>query len=318
MYWNIAPSAWRLVSQRLRQISSALIDLKNVSTMELSQQLPLPLMEGSIPDSANRSVYLMARYWADSSGRRNASRLEIVMTIRKRASDRSIREKVSSPGRPKAAHREQHVLFWRLIEKGLSSEEAAVQAGASAPVGSRWFREAGGMPPSQYSKSSPPLSGRYLTFAKREEIALCRAQGLGVCAIACKIGRAASTVSRELRRNAATRSGGFEYRATTAQWHANRAAKRPKTTKLAQNPALRQYVEDRLSGNVVSANGDVVLGPDVVWTKRRSVRRQHRRWATAPLSVIVKQSPAGQRVARTDRAPPTTRLSGRPYDAYQP
>jgi IS30 family transposase len=102
-----------------------------------------------------------------------------------------------------------------------------------------------------------------------------------VCVIARRIGRAASTISRELRRNAATRSGGFKYRATTAQWHANRAAKRPKATKLAQNPALLQYVEERLSGNVVGASGDVVSGPDVVWTKRRSVRRQHRRWATA-------------------------------------
>jgi IS30 family transposase len=119
------------------------------------------------------------------------------------------------------------------------------------------------------------------TLAEREEISLCCAKGPGVCVIARKIGRAASTVSRELRRNAATRSGGFEYRATTAQWHANHAAKRPKITKLAQNPTLRQYVEDRLSGNVVSVNGDVASGPDVVWTKRRSVRRQHRRWATA-------------------------------------
>ncbi|WP_299753326.1 hypothetical protein [uncultured Boseongicola sp.] len=50
-----------------------------------------------------------------------------------------------SPGRPKVAHRAQQFLFWRLIEQGISSEEAAVQAGASAPVGSRWFREAGGM-----------------------------------------------------------------------------------------------------------------------------------------------------------------------------
>jgi len=215
------------------------------------------------------------------------------MAIRKRGSDRSGRDKLCSPGRPKAAHREQHVLFWRLIEKGRSSEESAVQVGASAPVGSRWFREAGGMPPSQYSKSSPPLSGRYLTFAEREEIALCRAQGLGVCAIARKTGRAASMISRELRRNAATRSGGFEYRATTAQWHANRAAKRPKTTKLAQNPALRQYVEERLSGDVVGASGNVAPGLDVVWTKRRSVRRQHRRWALFMARSILTESRDG-------------------------
>ena len=112
------------------------------------------------------------------------------MPTGRRKSEISTRPKLSSPGRPKAAHREQHVLFWRLIAEGISSEEAAVQVGASAPVGGRWFREAGGMPPSQYSKSSPPLSGRYLSFSEREDIALYRAQGVGVCAIARKIGRA--------------------------------------------------------------------------------------------------------------------------------
>jgi len=212
-----------------------------------------------------------------------------------------------SPGRPKEAHREQHVLFWKLIRKGLSSERAAVQVGASAPVGSRWFREAGGMPPSQYSTSSPSLSGRYLTFAEREEIALCRAQGLGVCVIARKTGRAASTISRELRRNAATRSGGFEYRASTAQWHANRAAKRPKTTKLDQNLALRQYVEDRLSGDVTGADGHLASGPDVAWTKRRSVRRQHRRWATAwSPEQIARRLPLDYPEDRTMRISPET------------
>jgi len=100
------------------------------------------------------------------------------MAIRKRGSGRSGRDKLRSPGRPKVAHRNQRVLFWQLIAKGLSSEGAAVQVGASAPVGSRWFREAGGMAPSQFSKSAPPLSGRYLTFSEREEIALHRARGL--------------------------------------------------------------------------------------------------------------------------------------------
>lgn len=119
------------------------------------------------------------------------------------------------------------------------------------------------MPPSQYSKWSQPLSGRYLTFAEHEEIAPCRAKGLSVCAIARKIARSASTVSRELRRNAATRSGGFDHRATTAQWHANRAAKRPKETKLAACPVLRQYVEGRLSGQISAPDGTMIPGPDV-------------------------------------------------------
>src|SRR4051794_14282528 len=88
--------------------------------------------------------------------------------------------------------------------------------GVSPPFGTRWFREAGGMAPSHPSRSSKPLSGRYLTFAEREEIALWRARGLGVREIARRSGRAASTISREPRRNAATRGGNLDYRATTA------------------------------------------------------------------------------------------------------
>ena len=91
------------------------------------------------------------------------------------------------------------------------------------------------MPPSTLARSSKPPSGRYLSFAEREEIALWRAQGHGVREIARRLGRAASTISRELRRNAATRGGGLEYRATTAQWHAERAARRPKPAKLADS-----------------------------------------------------------------------------------
>ena len=111
------------------------------------------------------------------------------------------------------------------------------------------------MPPAHLVPSAKPPSGRYLSFADREEIALWRAQGHGVREIARRLGRAASTISRELRRNAATRGGGLEYRATTAQWHAERAARRPKPAKLAVNAALRQYVQDRLAGMVVAPGG---------------------------------------------------------------
>ncbi len=74
-----------------------------------------------------------------------------------------------------------------------------------------------------------PLAGRYLSFAEREEIAVLRAQGAGVRDIAGRLGRAPSTVSRELRRNAATRVGKLEYRASVAQWKAELLALRPKT-----------------------------------------------------------------------------------------
>ena len=155
----------------------------------------------------------------------------------RRRSDRALRAKLRSPGRPGVGLREYRRRFWAFIAEGLSSEDAAMKIGVSQPVGSRWFRMAGGMAPSHLSRSSGPLSGRYLSFAEREEIALLRAQGLGVREVARRLGRSPSTVSRELRRNAATRGGNLDYLATTAQWHAERSARRPKQAKLATNPA---------------------------------------------------------------------------------
>lgn len=80
---------------------------------------------------------------------------------------------------------------------------------------------------------------RSLSFVERKEIALECARGTGVRAIARKLGRSPSTISREIRRNSATRSGEFDYRASAAQWHADRAARCPKISKLAVNPVLR-------------------------------------------------------------------------------
>src|SRR5512144_671943 len=158
------------------------------------------------------------------------------MARRKRAADRAGRSAMRSPGRPPVGRLEHRQRFWKAIARGLSSEDAAAEAGVSGPVGVRWCREGGGMP----AVALAPASGRYLSFAEREEIAILRARGCGVREIARRIGRSPSTISRELRRNAATRSGGLEYRATTAQWHAERPARRPRTAKLAANPELRR------------------------------------------------------------------------------
>ena len=89
---------------------------------------------------------------------------------------REMRGKMWSPGRPSTARREDRVRFWEAIAAGASSEDAAVEAGVSSAVGTRWFRDAGGMP----SLTLAPSSGRYLSFAEREEIALLHAQELGV------------------------------------------------------------------------------------------------------------------------------------------
>lgn len=125
------------------------------------------------------------------------------------------------------------------------------------------------MAPSHLLPSSKARSGRSLTFSEREDIALWRAGGFGVREVARRLGRAPSTISRELRRNAATRSGNLDYRATTAQWHAERAARRPKAAKLATNEALRDYVQDRLAGAVVVPGRTALPGPALPWKGRR-------------------------------------------------
>jgi IS30 family transposase len=180
-----------------------------------------------------------------------------------------------SPGRPPVGRREHRQRFWAAIARGLPSEDAGVAAGVSPAVGSRWFREGGGMP----TVSRAPLSGRYLSFAEREEIAILRAQEVGVRETARQLGRSPSTISRELRRNAATRGGRLEYRATTAQWHADRRAERPKVAKLAANQRLRSYVQERLAGEIRRPTGRAVSGPEVRWIGRRHGRRKDRRWA---------------------------------------
>ncbi|MFF0989073.1 IS30 family transposase [Kocuria sp. CPCC 205315] len=132
----------------------------------------------------------------------------------------------------------------------------------------------------------PPISldepsGRYVSFAEREEIALLRAQELGVREIARRIGRDPGTVSRELRRNAATRSGRQAYRALVTQWKAQQAAKRPKTAKLVNNDKWRQYVHERLDGSVRRPDGTIVTGPETpAWKGLNELHRQDRRWST--------------------------------------
>lgn len=132
----------------------------------------------------------------------------------------------------------------------------------------------------------PPLSlaeptGRYLSFSERDELALLKARGLGVREMARELGRDPSTISRELRRNAATRGHTVEYRATVAQWKAQTAARRPKPAKLATNPQLREYVQTRLSGQLQRPDGTVAAGPATIWKGLNKPHRADRRWATA-------------------------------------
>jgi Helix-turn-helix domain len=196
---------------------------------------------------------------------------------RQRNADRAVWRAMRSPGHPHH-QREVERAFWGEIAKGLLPDQAARAVGASQPVGQRWFRHAGGMPPFDLR----PPSGRCLSFGEREQIALLKAQGAGVRKIAREVGRDPSTISRELRRNAATRGGKLDYRASVAQWKAELAARRPKFAKLATDPRLREYVQDRLAGQISRPDGAPVLGPAPGrWTGRNKPHRKDRAWVRA-------------------------------------
>jgi len=192
----------------------------------------------------------------------------------KRVHELTGRGAMHSPGAP-SLRSETERLFWKQIATGITSAKAAEAVGVSQAVGSRWFRYRGGMP----LFMSNSMSGRYLSFAELEEIALLSVQGCGVREIARRIGRSPSTISRELTRNAATRGGCLEYRASVAQWKAEHFAKRPKPAKLVTNPRLHDYVRERLEGKVCDAAGRVIVGSrQAPFKGRNKPHRGDRKW----------------------------------------
>jgi hypothetical protein len=98
------------------------------------------------------------------------------MPRRNRPLDRAAAAATRWGGHPPAGRREHRVRFWEAIARGASSEKAAVEAGVLPSIGVRWFRKGGGMSPLTFA----PVSGRYLSFIEREEIAVGLAGGCGV------------------------------------------------------------------------------------------------------------------------------------------
>jgi IS30 family transposase len=116
--------------------------------------------------------------------------------------------------------------------------EAGQAAGVSRETARQWFRKAGGVT----SNGPGPETGRYLSMAEREEIAVGRAAGQRAAVIAARLGRPRCTVYRELARN----SGVGGYRATIAQQRTDERRRRPKRAKIAASPRLRAEVQARL------------------------------------------------------------------------
>jgi IS30 family transposase len=135
---------------------------------------------------------------------------------------------------------EVYQVFWAAMARGEFITDAAAEAGTYRKQGTRWLFAAGGVRP----RRGRDLKGRCLTLTQREEIALGRARGESIRSIATAIGRAPSTVSRELRRNTDAQG---RYRATTAHGLAYARASRPKPAKLVTNLRLRGKVEHDLA-----------------------------------------------------------------------
>ena len=119
------------------------------------------------------------------------------------------------------------------------------------------------MPPVMFGRSAKPLSGRSASFAEREELAFLRAQGRGVREVARDLGRSGS--NREAHDTARVR---VRRRSTVSR-------------ELRRNAALQTYVQDRLAGAIVAPGGAAVPGPAVPWKSRRHGPWQNRRWAKA-------------------------------------
>jgi IS30 family transposase len=128
---------------------------------------------------------------------------------------------------------------WDAFQAGLFASEAGDRIGVDRTTAKRMLVAAGGVRP----RRGRNLKGRCLSFLEREEIALGIAAGESIRQIANRIGRAPSTVSRELARN----SMRGRYRAATAQVVAYHRASRPKSAKLVINQRLRARVEEDLA-----------------------------------------------------------------------
>src|SRR5258708_39517470 len=111
--------------------------------MALSYASPTDPIDGRTPASRQRPPNASEVYWAESTGRRNTTGRNVAMAGRRR-SDRALRDKLRSPGRPGMARRENRLRFWALIAAGLSRGGVAIGGGGSPPGVTPWGWAGGG------------------------------------------------------------------------------------------------------------------------------------------------------------------------------
>jgi len=217
--------------------------------------------------------------------------------------------------------------FWEGVRRGLCVDDGSAGAGVSQATGWRWFGSRGGVLPSCSSTAEP--SGLRLSFAEREEIACLAAAGHSARSIARELGRAPSTITREL---SLRRSPDGRYRASTAQAAADASARRPKPAKLAINARLRVEVQARLELHhspeqiMRRLREDFPDDPEM-WVSHEAIyqslfvqsRGALRRELTTCLRTgralrRPRRQAAGTRAARTRRIPDMVNISERPAE----
>jgi len=129
--------------------------------------------------------------------------------------------------------------IWRRVAAGEPTREIAAAIGYSVRTVEEVIWRAGGIAPRAFRGAPRPRSPLRLRPSEREEISRGLGAGLSLREIAAGLGRAPSTVSREVTRN----GGRAGYRAVRAGTAARTRARRPKAAKLARNARLRAEVE---------------------------------------------------------------------------
>ena len=131
----------------------------------------------------------------------------------------------------------ERVEAWDRRQAGESNRSIGRRLGRSAGSIRAMVESTGGVRPAVRQRSA-----QHLSLVEREEISRGIAAGEPVRSVARRLGRAPSTVSRELARN----GGRWRYRAHRADKAAWKRARRPQSCKLAENPQLRRVVEELL------------------------------------------------------------------------
>lgn len=216
------------------------------------------------------------------------------------------------------------VRFWEEVRAGRAVMPASRAVGVAQETGRRWFGEAGGV----IGNAPRELGTRYLSVEEREEISRGLARDEGPRVIGRRLGRAASSISREINNN----GGPGRYRAHVAEAAARERAKRPKTAKLAENgtnTGLRDYVQERLlrwwSPEQISARlvAEFVDCPEMRVSHEtiyQSIYVQGRGALRRELAACLRtgralRKPRRQAQARTSRIPDMVPISQRPAEA---